>query len=159
MLQPGLYSPPGRHDRNILHSLVLKTDVVFLQHAYCNLRLFGWIAVYRVSPVHGPSPSLSKRFGLFRLTAHLPMIKLTRLDGQGFVLNADLIRFIETRPDTFVTLVSGERIVVKESMETVVDLSIDYQQRKSWIPNPTTSRMPLNCAATAVPLRHSGICE
>ncbi|HAC91712.1 MAG TPA: flagellar protein, partial [Planctomycetaceae bacterium] len=32
------------------------------------------------------------------------MIKLTRLDGQAFILNADLIRYVEQKPDTFVTL-------------------------------------------------------
>ncbi len=63
------------------------------------------------------------------------MIKLTRLDGHPFILNADLIRFVEERPDTFVTLVSGERIVVREAMEQVVDLSVEYQQRKAMLPS------------------------
>ena len=63
------------------------------------------------------------------------MIKLTRLDGQPFILNADLIRYVEQRPDTFVTLVSGERIVVGESMDRVVELAVDYQQRKAMLPS------------------------
>jgi flagellar protein FlbD len=63
------------------------------------------------------------------------MIKLTRLDGQPFILNADLIRYVEQRPDTFVTLVSGERIVVNESMQQVVELAIEYQQRKAMLPS------------------------
>ena len=62
------------------------------------------------------------------------MIKLTRLDGQPFVLNADLIRYVEARPDTFVTLTSGERIVVGEAMDQVVELAVDYQQRKAMLP-------------------------
>lgn len=62
------------------------------------------------------------------------MIKLTRLDKQPFILNADLIRYVEERPDTYVTLTSGERIVVCESMEQVVDLAVEYQQRKSMLP-------------------------
>jgi flagellar protein FlbD len=62
------------------------------------------------------------------------MIKLTRLDGQAFILNADLIRYVEERPDTFVTLVSGERVVVGEKMEQVVDLAVAYQQRKHLLP-------------------------
>ena len=48
------------------------------------------------------------------------MIKLTRLDGEPFVLNADLIRYIERRPDTFITLTSGERLVVGVTMEVVI---------------------------------------
>ena len=63
------------------------------------------------------------------------MIKLTRLDGQAFILNADLIRYVEARPDTFVTLTSGERIVVGESMDRVVELAVEYQQRKHMIPS------------------------
>ena len=35
------------------------------------------------------------------------MIKLTRLGGEAFILNADLIRYVESRPDRFVTLTSG----------------------------------------------------
>jgi len=62
------------------------------------------------------------------------MIKLTRLDGQAFILNADLIRFVEERPDTYVTLVSGDRIVVLEQMQQVVERAIDYQQRKAMLP-------------------------
>lgn len=64
----------------------------------------------------------------------LGMIKLTRLDGESFVLNADLIRYVERRPDTFITLTSGERIVVGESMDRVVELAVGYQQQKQMLP-------------------------
>ncbi len=63
------------------------------------------------------------------------MIKLTRLDGQPFILNAELIRYVEQRPDTYVTLVSGERIVVSEDMDQVVERAVDYQQRKAMLPS------------------------
>jgi flagellar protein FlbD len=63
------------------------------------------------------------------------MIKLTRLDGKPFVLNAELIRYVEERPDTFVTLTSGERILVSESMDQVVELAVRYQQSKHLVPN------------------------
>lgn len=68
------------------------------------------------------------------------MIKLTRLDGEQFVLNADLIRYVECRPDTFITLTSGERIVVAESMDEVVDRAIRYQQQKHFLPGPPISQ-------------------
>jgi flagellar protein FlbD len=35
------------------------------------------------------------------------MIKVTRLDGEPFLLNAEMIRFVESRPDTFITLLGG----------------------------------------------------
>lgn len=64
------------------------------------------------------------------------MIRLTRLDGEPFVLNAELIRYIEARPDTFITLLSGERLVVKETMDEVLDRTVRYQQSKYLIPAP-----------------------
>ena len=64
------------------------------------------------------------------------MIKLTRLGGEAFVLNADLIRYVEERPDTFVTLSSGDRVVVIESMDEVMHRAVAYQQRKHLIPPP-----------------------
>lgn len=54
------------------------------------------------------------------------MIALTRLNGKGFVLNAELIRTIEENPDTTITLVSGDHIVVREKMAEVVTRTIDY---------------------------------
>ncbi len=64
------------------------------------------------------------------------MIKLTRLGGEVFLLNADLIRYVEARPDTFVTLVDGERTVVAESMDEVLRRAIAYQQSKYLVPPP-----------------------
>ena len=43
-----------------------------------------------------------------------------KLDGEQFILNADLIRYVESRPDTFITLTSGERLVVAETMDDVI---------------------------------------
>lgn len=54
------------------------------------------------------------------------MIKLTRLGGEAFVLNADLIRTVESRPDTYVTLTNGERMIVRESADEVVRRAILY---------------------------------
>ncbi len=67
------------------------------------------------------------------------MIKLTRLGGEPFILNAELIRYVESRPDTFVTLTTGERVIVTESMDEVVERAIEYQQHKHMIPRPMAS--------------------
>ena len=64
------------------------------------------------------------------------MIKLTQLNGEEFILNADLIRYIEKRPDTFVTLTTGERLVVLEKMDEVMERAVRYQQSKYLIPRP-----------------------
>jgi len=54
------------------------------------------------------------------------MIAVTRLNGKDLVVNADLIRTIEENPDTTLTLVNGDRIIVRESMREVVGLVIEY---------------------------------
>jgi flagellar protein FlbD len=56
------------------------------------------------------------------------MIKLTRLNGEEFVLNAELIRFVERRPDTYVTLTSNDRLIVRESLEEVVKRAIAWSR-------------------------------
>lgn len=62
------------------------------------------------------------------------MVRLTRLDGTPLVLNADLIRFIESLPDTYVTLTNGDRIIVRESVDAVMDRAVEYQQTKNLLP-------------------------
>ncbi|OHB67127.1 MAG: flagellar protein [Planctomycetes bacterium RBG_13_63_9] len=64
------------------------------------------------------------------------MIRLTRLGGEPFILNADLIQYVEARPDTFVTLTTGERLVVTESMDEVLRRAVEYQRTKRLIPAP-----------------------
>ncbi len=54
------------------------------------------------------------------------MITVTRLNGKPFVVNADLIRSVEENPDTTITLINGDRVIVKESMPDVVRKTIDY---------------------------------
>ncbi|HEX5444166.1 MAG TPA: flagellar FlbD family protein [Pirellulales bacterium] len=61
------------------------------------------------------------------------MIKLTQFGGDEFVLNAELIRYVEARPDTTLTLTSGERLVVRETMDEVIRRAVDYQRSKHLI--------------------------
>ncbi|QDU88226.1 Flagellar protein (FlbD) [Pirellulimonas nuda] len=62
------------------------------------------------------------------------MIRLTRLDGEPFVLNAELIKYVESRPDTFVTLTTGDRLVVQQTPDEVVRRAVEYQQHKLLLP-------------------------
>jgi flagellar protein FlbD len=57
------------------------------------------------------------------------MIKLTRISGEAFILNADLIRFIETRPDTYITLTTDDRFIVREGADEVVQRAIEYARQ------------------------------
>jgi flagellar protein FlbD len=56
------------------------------------------------------------------------MIKVTRLNGREFVLNAELIQFMEETPDTVITLTSHEKIVVKEKIEVLIKRVIEYSR-------------------------------
>jgi len=49
------------------------------------------------------------------------MIKVTRLNGSELVVNADLIEFVEAIPDTIVSLVTGKKIMIKETTDAVIE--------------------------------------
>ncbi len=57
------------------------------------------------------------------------MIELTRLNGISLVVNSDLIQYAESAPDTTLTLVNGEKVVVCESATEVIDLTVAYRAR------------------------------
>jgi len=56
------------------------------------------------------------------------MIKLSRLNGKFLVVNAELIELIESTPDTILTLTTGKKIMVKESVEEVVEKVKGYMR-------------------------------
>jgi len=69
------------------------------------------------------------------------MIQLTRLNHAPLVLNSDLIEHMEVTPDTVVTLTTGQKIVVRESAEEVVERVIQF-------------RRSILAGAPACPLKH-----
>ncbi len=62
------------------------------------------------------------------------MIKLTKLNGDEFIVNAEMIRFVEDRPDTYVTLTSNDRIIVRESVDEVIKRAIAYARAVRTLP-------------------------
>ena len=56
------------------------------------------------------------------------MVKLTRLNKQEFVVNAELIEFLDATPETMLTLTTGKKIVVLESIDEVVKRVVGYRQ-------------------------------
>lgn len=56
------------------------------------------------------------------------MIRVTRFGDDEIVLNAELIESIEARPDTIITLTTGKKILVTESVMEVVKMIIEYRQ-------------------------------
>ncbi len=59
------------------------------------------------------------------------MIKLTRLNDTQLVINAEMIEFVEAIPDTIVSLVSGKKIMVSESVDAVIEEVIEYKRNCS----------------------------
>ncbi len=58
----------------------------------------------------------------------LPMIRVTRLNHVPFVLNSDLIEHVEVTPDTVISLVNGQKIMVLETAEQVVQQIVEYRR-------------------------------
>ena len=57
------------------------------------------------------------------------MIEVTRLNGNPMVLNSDLIKTAEASPDTMLTLINGEKLIVRESCAEVTERVIAYRAR------------------------------
>jgi len=57
------------------------------------------------------------------------MIELTRLNGNPMVLNSDLIKTAEASPDTMLTLINGEKLIVREDCGEVVERILAYRAR------------------------------
>jgi len=54
------------------------------------------------------------------------MIEVTHLNGKKVFVNAELIQFVEETPDTVITLINHEKIIVKEPIKDVVKKIKDY---------------------------------
>jgi flagellar protein FlbD len=66
-------------------------------------------------------------------TSH--MIELTRLNGSPLAVNCDLIKYAESSPDTVLTLITGEKLVVLEPCNEVLQRTLEYRAavlRQAW---------------------------
>jgi flagellar protein FlbD len=87
------------------------------------------------------------------------MIQLTRLNNQPLVVNSDLIKFVEHAPDTVLTLVTGEKVVVRETSEEVLQKIVGFRRTiLSGLgverPNDAAANPP-SCATSALEERKS----
>ena len=69
------------------------------------------------------------------------MIYVTRLNHASIVLNCDIIEYVETTPDTVISLTTGQKLMVLESADEIVDRVVRYRrsiqagiQTGSWAP-------------------------
>jgi flagellar protein FlbD len=56
------------------------------------------------------------------------MIQLTRLNKERLMVNCDFIKFVEEAPDTVITLIAGEKIVVRESSQEILAKIIEFRR-------------------------------
>ncbi|WP_295163115.1 flagellar FlbD family protein [uncultured Brachyspira sp.] len=57
------------------------------------------------------------------------MIYITRFDGSILYVNPHQIEFMEETPDLVITMLSGRKVVTKDSFETVLNRIIEYRTR------------------------------
>ena len=56
------------------------------------------------------------------------MIKLTRLNDTQIVVNADQIKYVESTPDTIITLMNNEKILVTDSIDEVIRKVVEFKR-------------------------------
>lgn len=61
------------------------------------------------------------------------MITLTRINDSSLTVNSDLIEFIEANPDTTLSLTTGRKIIVKESVDDIIDKIIVFKNQRPHI--------------------------
>lgn len=57
------------------------------------------------------------------------MIKVRRINGKEFVVNDDLILYIEETPDTVLTLTTGQKIVVVDTIDEIIDKVSEFRSK------------------------------
>lgn len=56
------------------------------------------------------------------------MIEITRFQQDKVIINAELIETLEARPDTIITMTTGKKLLVEESIPEVIKKIIEYRQ-------------------------------
>ncbi|HLG96303.1 MAG TPA: flagellar FlbD family protein [Bryobacteraceae bacterium] len=70
------------------------------------------------------------------------MIRLTRINHVPLVLNADLIEHVETTPDTVIAMTNGQKFMVKESADEVIEKVIEFRRAIAARPEVVAGRDP-----------------
>ena len=56
------------------------------------------------------------------------MIRITRFEGTQVVVNSDIIQTVEETPDTIVTLTTGDKMMIKETVDEVIQAVIEFKR-------------------------------
>lgn len=57
------------------------------------------------------------------------MIRLTRFDGTVFIVNCDIIQYVEATPDTIITLTTRDKLMVREKVDEVIESVIEFKRK------------------------------
>jgi len=57
------------------------------------------------------------------------LIRVHRLNNQEFLVNCELIEFVEETPNTVISMVSGRKLVVSETSSEIQNLIIEYKRK------------------------------
>jgi flagellar protein FlbD len=57
------------------------------------------------------------------------MIQVTRLNGEKFYVNPDLMEFIEETPDTVISMTTGRKIIVQESFPQILEHILAFRRK------------------------------
>lgn len=78
------------------------------------------------------------------------MVRLTKLNGTPMVLNSDLIKTAEASPDTMLTLINGEKLIVREPIDELVEAVLTYRARLLATVAQKTTHLDLLARATSI---------
>jgi len=60
------------------------------------------------------------------------VIKLTRLNNHVVAINPDHIGWADATPDTTLFMISGEKIIVRETIDELIEQVVDYRRSVRW---------------------------
>lgn len=59
------------------------------------------------------------------------MIKVTRINDSELVVNSDLIEFVEAIPDTIISLTTGKKIMVRETIDEIIERVASFKRKSA----------------------------
>jgi flagellar protein FlbD len=74
------------------------------------------------------------------------MIQLTRLNNSPLIVNSDLVKFVEQSPDTVITLVNGEKLLVREKADEVLNRIVEFRRSVLQAVPPIMNHIPAMAA-------------
>ncbi len=75
------------------------------------------------------------------------MIRVTRINDQELVINADLIEFVEAIPDTIISLTTGKKIIVRESTSDIIERVAAFKRKSAVALSWSTAHKPADRSA------------